>query len=84
MSEAYVTVVLWTNPAGDGSQQEIVARSRSLDRWSPRDGRWAIDDRVHVQDMHTVHALVRGDTNAESRRDTQAPSFGLFAPSAPV
>ncbi len=84
MSEAYRTVVLWTNPAGDGSLQEIVGRSRYLDRWSLRDGPCAIDDCGHVQAMHTVHALVHGDLNAESRRDTQDPSLGFFAPSAPV
>ena len=33
VSEAYVTVCLWTKPDEHGTQIEIVARSRYLDRW---------------------------------------------------
>ena len=48
-SEAYLTVVLRTR-AADGCV-EVQARGRYLDRWSRRDGHWAIDHRVYVHDL---------------------------------
>ncbi|MBB84987.1 MAG: hypothetical protein CL931_14360 [Deltaproteobacteria bacterium] len=74
-SEAYVTVVLWTLPDGDGKQLELVGRGRYLDRWEKRDGRWAIADRVHVLDMSSQAPLGRADISEESRRDERDPSF---------
>jgi hypothetical protein len=74
-SEAYVTVALWTLPDAEGNQLEIVGRGRYLDRWSRRDGVWAIEHRVHVLDMHTVHALERGDVSAGATRDEKDLSF---------
>ncbi|MEE4660649.1 MAG: nuclear transport factor 2 family protein [Halieaceae bacterium] len=78
VSEAYVTVCLWTLPDEAGAQQEIVGRGRYLDRWSQRDGRWAIDHREHVLDMQTVTPLERGFTSQVSSRDSTDPSFKLF------
>jgi hypothetical protein len=80
-SEAYVTVVLWTLPAADGSQTEIVARGRYLDRWSRRGGRWAIDHREHVLDTHSNHALVAGEVSEAATRDERDPSFA-YVPKA--
>jgi hypothetical protein len=80
-SEAYVIVALWTLPDAEGNQVEIVARGRYLDRWSRRDGRWAIDHRFHVVDMQNVAPLVGGQVSAEYRRDEQDPSFE-FIPKA--
>lgn len=80
VSEAYVTVVLWTNPDNTGQQQEIIGRSRYLDRWSCRDERWAIDHRTHVLDMQTINLLTRGDVNKQSRRDTDDASYSLLKP----
>lgn len=76
-SEAYVTVVLWTLPR-DGKQSEIVVRSRYLDRWSKRDGRWAIDHRVHVCDTHSLHELRRGIVSGASARDHGDPSYAVL------
>ena len=80
-SEAYVTVVLWTRPDGTGDRTEIVARGRYLDRWSRRDGRWAIDERVYVLDAQSAAPLAGGVTSEASRRDEQDPSFD-FIPKA--
>lgn len=77
-SETYVTVSLWTLPDADGAQQEITGRGRYLDRWSRREGRWAIDHREHVLDMQTVRPLQRGYVNAVSRRDRGDPSFSYL------
>lgn len=77
-SESYVTVALWTLPDAEGMQREIVGRGRYLDRWSRRGGRWAIDHREHVLDMHTVQPLPRGPVSDLSRRDGGDPSFAYF------
>ena len=65
-SETYAIVTLRTLPDTAGKQQHIDVRGRYLDRWSKRDGRWAIDRRVHVMDMQTVGG-VPTPANAESR-----------------
>ena len=80
-SEAYVTVALWTLPDERGDQLEFLSRGRYLDRWSRREGRWAIDERLHVVDLQTARPLQRGDVNDESRRDAGDPSFA-FIPAA--
>jgi hypothetical protein len=73
-----VTVCLWTKPDEHGAQIEIVARSRYLDRWAYRDGRWAISDRTHVLDMQVGRPVAMHASNAESRRDRTDPSYVLF------
>lgn len=80
-SEAYVTVVLWTLPDAEGKQTEIVGRGRYLDRWSKREGIWAIEHRIHLLDMSTMLPLTRGDVSAGSSRDETDPSFD-FVPKA--
>ncbi len=78
MSEAYVTVCLWTLPDANGDQLEIVARGRYLDFWSCRENRWAIDHRVHVMDTQSVNPLRAGAIGAASRRDPKDLSYVLF------
>ena len=73
--EAYVTVVLWTLADSQGKQMEIVGRGRYLDRWSRRQGRWAIDHREYVADMHTQEELNKGDISKQSARDLSDASF---------
>jgi hypothetical protein len=77
-SETYVTVVLWTRPDEVGGQREIVGRGRYLDRWSRRAGRWAIDHREHVLDMHSVHDLQRGEVSEVSSRGRGDPSYDFL------
>jgi hypothetical protein len=79
VSEAYVTVALWSPPVE--SPSEIISRGRYLDRWSFRDGRWAIDHRVHVQDLMTMTPIPASSLegmSARSRRDRDDPSYELF------
>jgi hypothetical protein len=75
VSEAYVTVVLWTLADTNGKQMEIVGRGRYLDRWSKREGSWAIDHREHVLDMQTLHELNKGEISKQSTRDLNDASF---------
>jgi hypothetical protein len=77
-SEAYATITLWTVPDEQGQQQEIINRGRYLDRWSRRNGVWAIDHRILVLDTHSVTALSPGFVSSESKRDTDDPSYGFL------
>jgi hypothetical protein len=79
-SEAYVTVVLRVKQPEQLT--DIVSRGRYLDRWSRRDGRWAVDARVFVEDLQTVTPLPvteAADGSPASRRDDHDPSYAVFA-----
>jgi hypothetical protein len=62
---------------------DIVSRGRYLDRWSCRDGRWAIDERRYVDDFTNVHDVPDSPMTDESAtgaaRDRTDPSYQLFA-----
>ncbi|WP_436774493.1 nuclear transport factor 2 family protein [Yinghuangia sp. YIM S09857] len=83
VSESYVTVVL-RGPGGDESTvAEITARGRYADRWSLRDGRWAVDARRHTLDFQTVQMLPRAAADLvppehAGRRDTEDPSYAVL------
>jgi hypothetical protein len=84
-SEAYVTVALRIKAGED--RTDIVSRGRYLDRWSRRDGRWAIDARVYVEDLQSVTPLgpvASADASPASRRDREDPSYAVLgrAPTA--
>lgn len=76
VSETYATVALRT--AGD-APRDIIARGRYLDRWSRRDGVWAIDHRIHITDHMTTFA-VPSPLPAEpaGARDRTDPSYSLL------
>jgi len=74
-SEAYVTVVLWTQPDAKGKQLELIGRGRYLDRWSKREGVWAIDHRTHLLDMSSTYPLTRSDVSEGFARDETDLSY---------
>ena len=74
-----MTVALWTLPAEGGSQTEIVARGRYLDRWSRRGGNWALDHREHVLDLVSNRTLDAGEVSDSATRDLRDPSFAYIA-----
>jgi hypothetical protein len=82
ISEAYVTVAL-RNEVAPGKVVDIVSRGRYLDRWSRRDGRWAIDERRYVDDFTNVHDVPESPMTDESAtgaaRDRTDPSYQLFS-----
>ena len=98
VSEAYVTAVLWRRDPGTELEQVIVPghktsattwagtrwdnACRYLDRWSVKDGRWAIDERRVVADIMTITST-RGLVGA-ARRDPQDPSYELLRRRDPV
>lgn len=75
-SEAYATIRLWTE-AGDGYVEELFT-GRYLDRWSLREGRWAIEHRVWVLDFAEADRRVSARLPIGGRRDREDPSYALF------
>jgi hypothetical protein len=81
VSEAYVTVALWTAPDANGGVTQIMSRGRYLDKWERR-GRWGVVDRHYVEDYTTAQQLTAAEVfqaSSESRRDHDDPSYFLFA-----
>jgi hypothetical protein len=82
ISEAYVTVCL-RNEVEPGHLVDIVGRGRYVDRWSRRDGRWAIDHRRYVDDLTNVFDVPASPMTDESHtgaaRDRTDPSYQLFS-----
>jgi hypothetical protein len=76
VSESYVTVRLRTAVFGRFTEELYVGRY--LDRWSCRDGRWAIDHRVWVLDFDEQDRPVTTSLPGAGRRDSADPSYDLF------
>lgn len=76
-SESYVTAAL-TILNGDKIKQMTV-RSRYVDRWSKRSGRWGIDKRIAIRDFDDVRDVTPMSTTTWGRRDASDPSYAAFA-----
>lgn len=76
VSEAYATVRLVTEAADGVSEERFVGRY--LDRWSRREGRWAIDHRVWVLDFGEVGRSVGAPLKGTSARDRTDPSYAVL------
>lgn len=76
-SECYVAAILQSNNGARRSQSDI--RGRYLDRWSYREGRWAIDHRQYVHDLsHSRDAHGEGCMfRPWGHRDARDPSYEL-------
>jgi hypothetical protein len=82
VSEAYVTVALWTSPDTMGAVTQVTSRGRYLDRWERRAGRWGITARHYVEDFTTAQQLSADEVSPASkasRRDPDDPSYALFS-----
>ncbi|WP_404476632.1 nuclear transport factor 2 family protein [Novosphingobium sp. BL-52-GroH] len=78
-SEAYVHATL--RFVRDGRELVGTVHGRYLDRWSLREGRWAIDHRIYVQDMDELRdagAPLVGSFGG--RRDGDDPSYAVLEP----
>ena len=51
VSETYMTASLRAQPTENSASTSVV-RGRYADRWSKRNGRWAIDHRLYTLDFH--------------------------------
>lgn len=76
-SEAYVQATLRFEQ--DGVRRQATAFGRYLDRWSRRDGRWAIDHRIYIQDFDEVRDAGAVLVGAWGRRDRDDPSYAVLA-----
>lgn len=75
-SEAYATVRLVTESAQGVSAERFVGRY--LDRWSRREGRWAIDHRVWVLDFGELDRPVATPMAGDGARDRSDPSYTVL------
>ncbi len=75
-SESYVHATLRFEERGVPRQAD--AFGRYLDRWSRRDGRWAIDHRVYVQDLDEVRDAGPPLVGGWGRRDRDDPSYAVL------
>jgi hypothetical protein len=91
VSEAYVTATSRSHPTPSGRMFDFTFRGRYLDRWTRRDGIWAIAHRVVVTDIQSVHEVVTetqdglpdvaadpGPDGRRARADRRDPMYGLF------
>ena len=79
VSETYVTVVLRSKP-GRAPARDIFSRGRYVDRWSRRDGRWAIYHRIYLNDWMTFVPVPAEPTSPiTGRRDEGDASYEAFA-----
>lgn len=80
-SEAYVTASLQQQPE-DGTIKEDLYRGRYLDRWSRREGRWAIEHRHFIPDSYTRiefdASLARPSFLGLGRKDRSDPSYAFL------
>ena len=75
-SETYVTVGLVFRDMDSGAQMLTTGRGRYLDRWSCRNGVWAIDHREFVHDFSITQP--GAVTLSEGRRDASDPSYAYL------
>jgi hypothetical protein len=80
VSETYVTARLWKK-TDDGKLLQRVSMGRYLDRWSRRDGIWAVDHRRFVFDLSYDDASTVTSRNLdwfEGRNDAKDPSYEVL------
>jgi hypothetical protein len=71
--------VLRSGP-GRAPARDIFSRGRYVDRWSRREGRWAIDHRVYLNDWTSFVPVPAEPTSPiTGRRDGEDPSYAAFA-----
>ncbi|WP_162854711.1 nuclear transport factor 2 family protein [Sphingobium estronivorans] len=78
VSETCAHAVLRGYPDRSGMVTDSHYRGRYLDRWSCRDGRWAIDHRTLTEEL-MWNQSGHGRMGHEARRDREDPSYRLFA-----
>lgn len=59
---------------------QTAAWGRYLDRWSRREGCWAIDHRTYVHDFDEVREITETALPGWGRRDRSDPSYQVLAP----
>lgn len=57
---------------------QIMVWSRYVDSWSKRDGRWAIDHRIAINDFDEIREVVPMRPTTRGSRDRNDPSYGAL------
>ena len=82
VSEAYVTVALWSTPDETGAVTQVSSRGRYLDEWAAREGRWAVVARQYLEDFTSYRQIDKallGGASGLARRDHDDPSYALLS-----
>jgi len=64
--------------ASGGGVKQISVWGRYIDRWSRRDGRWGLDDRLTIRDFGEVRDVVPLADHDVARRDRTDPSYTVL------
>jgi ketosteroid isomerase-like protein len=75
-SESYVTATLRLER--DGRMMQMTVLSRYVDRWSKRDGRWALDHRRAIMEMDEIREVTPMKAHSGWTRDRSDPSYEVL------
>jgi SnoaL-like domain len=75
-SESYVTATL--RMMRDGRLMQMMVWSRYVDRWSKREGRWALDHRIAIMDMDEIRDVIPMKDHQRASRDRSDPSYSVL------
>ncbi len=75
-SESYVIATV--RRMVDDRLLQTSTSGRYLDRWSRREGRWAIDRRVYLHDFDEVREITGSTLPETGRRDRADPSYEVW------
>jgi hypothetical protein len=75
-SEAYVTAAL--RMRRDGTLLHMSVWSRYIDRWSRRDGRWGLDERIAIRDFDEIREVTAMAAHDAGRRYQSDPSYRVL------
>lgn len=79
VSETGASAILRGAPDASGRVVDDHYRGRYLDRWSKRDGRWAIDHRLMVEDFGWKQDADAARLGEQARRDRDDPAYELLS-----
>lgn len=81
VSECYISGALRGRPDENGDSIDMHVRGRYLDRWSKREGLWALDYRKLVSEFGWMQEVVKGQLASvgNPRQDRSDPVYALFA-----
>jgi hypothetical protein len=75
-SESAVTATLRIDR--DGKLMQIMVWSRYIDTWSKRDGSWAIDHRIAINDFDEIREVIPLRPTFRGSRDRSDPSYTVL------
>ncbi len=58
--------------------QQMTIWSRYIDRWSRRNGRWGLDQRIAIRDFDEIREVVPLGDHDVGRRDRSDPSYAVL------